>query len=1719
METLPSKTQELIKKMSTEYLVMKLTKADIDEETILKMSREQLMATWADLVAAGKDKPAGAGASKVVSPPAAAAAYYDPELEKQRLHFEMQKYEEEKAERLRLEAKSDANAERERLLREQEFSWQRSQAATASAWQKAQFDWQRATAEAEKTAQEQQFAWQREKEARERANRTSIAAQLKLFGDIVKNVAPKFPHDFADIPIFFESMEKLFDSVEVPVELRTKLLLPHLSERARSLLLRLDQKRQDNYVEMKAFLLNELQLTPFQFKSRFDNAKRLGDETWTLYCARLKNLLEYYCRSRTVGCDFDKLCSLLVADRVKAVLPQPCLNFILTAEATEPALAFTCDKIANMADVYHTTHTYDGKPRVAAGGENGNRSMSKTEYMGDNKGPVNNQVTNGNHVSSETRVKTPSSKPFSTGASNATSTNIRCFQCNQLGHTRKQCSSRVQGNSSYPARKVITSARVQAYSIDDIPNVSVTPVTSEFCIEKDQSRSTRDVIDSGDECTGGLNSVCMTPRTDRTAAGRPAANTSSTGGEAVGLESRDVLFSAATSNKRNNRCDRNTRIFYPSNIESNESQNVCSSAVMAESLQSPQSIADNIATLKYVKVAIDGIDHSLNALNDSGSQINLIRRSIIPENKMQTVGRIAIRGAFGDAIQTDVALLSIKPAVSDNNEVNIAPPVEVMFAICDELNERIILTSDTVNKLELLKQYNVLKIPDSVVAMTSVVDDEVDELSGSSDDDVIPLDGSTDYIASTVQDSSIDRMITTSSQPDMDSQMRSADYVTLRNEQITDPSLSKYWDMARDNQKNGFYVQDGLLYRHGQVNGEKVTQLCLPSQRISAVLKIAHDMPFGSHMAVRRTNDRIAMSFFFPGQRARVKDYCLRCETCQLFAPARRSDLNVIEPIPRDAPPFGHLVFDCIGPFSGSGRYKYGFVITDLNTRFPMAYALTNISAKKICDCLIEYFSIFSMPTVIHCDMGTNFTSNLTQLLLTRLGCAPRFNSSYHPQSSGLVERTNATLKTIISKLASSFPRSWESIVPFALWSLRTSVNETLGTSPYRAAFGRTPIGPLQILSDTWVGKRELPLDLAKHPSEYLKEVEEKLRIGQEYAEKHAVKAQKRYADYYNSKSSNKQFEVGEQVIYLTRNSNQKMFSHWLGPCLILRKKSPHSYVIDVDGVHRSVHVNHLRKFHPSISEVKVNNCSMIFDSDEDFGRIVSVENGPRVVDGRLNDDLNSSFGDKYKLVSHHPLPSSVIADEQLSHLSPSQRQELCELLDSYAECFSDKPGFCSYFEHHIEISKDFKPKRLREYRIPELLKAEVQRQIDELAADGFIVPSVSPMASPLVCVLKGKDGSGGVRLAVDYKYVNSFTQNDAYIMPNLDDLIHKIGSANFITTTDCRSGYWQLSVKPEDRWITAFAYDGGLWEWTRLPFGLRTSGNTFVRCVQMILNPVKDFSFSFVDDLSVGSHNWNHHMIHFRAFLTEIRKSGLTLNIKKCSFAKPEVKFIGHVIGSGRHRPDERKLDTIMDLSRPITKRDVKRMLGFFSYFRAYIPNAAELTHVLSNLITNDKPARVVWTETEDIAFQQLKQALCDCTRRNLYTIRYGEPFGVHVDSSKYAVGACLMQWNEDGTERPISFASSKLTGSQLSWAAVEKEAYAVVWALNKFRTWCFGVPIVIYSDSNPLTYLTSNATKSAKLTRWSLALQEYNYTFKFRRGTLNVVPDFLSRPCGEME
>jgi len=200
-----------------------------------------------------------------------------------------------------------------------------------------------------------------------------------------------------------------------------------------------------------------------------------------------------------------------------------------------------------------------------------------------------------------------------------------------------------------------------------------------------------------------------------------------------------------------------------------------------------------------------------------------------------------------------------------------------------------------------------------------------------------------------------------------------------------------------------------------------------------------------------------------------------------------------------------------------------------------------------------------------------------------------------------------------------------------------------------------------------------------------------------------------------------------------------------------------------------------------------VDTCALVYDRDEDFGQIEAVDPLP---------------GDSVPLAKL--LPSQKIDPDELAHLTEVHRVELLVVLDRYPECFSETPGFCTFAEHEIPITSDFKPRQMKAYKVPIRIKPEVERQIQELLRLGFIQPSQSEMASPLVCVMKGKDGKNGVRLAVNYHYVNNYTIGDAYPIPDVCDVIQRIGGAQYISTFDAKSGCWQTPVQEEHRWLTA---------------------------------------------------------------------------------------------------------------------------------------------------------------------------------------------------------------------------------------------------------------------------------------------------------------------------
>jgi len=153
-----------------------------------------------------------------------------------------------------------------------------------------------------------------------------------------------------------------------------------------------------------------------------------------------------------------------------------------------------------------------------------------------------------------------------------------------------------------------------------------------------------------------------------------------------------------------------------------------------------------------------------------------------------------------------------------------------------------------------------------------------------------------------------------------------------------------------------------------------------------------------------------------------------------------------------------------------------------------------------------------------------------------------------------------------------------------------------------------------------------------------------------------------------------------------------------------------------------------------------------------------------------------------------------------------------------------------------------------------------------------------------------------------------------------------------------------------------------------------------------------------------------------------------------------------------------------------------------------------------------------IPWNESQTQAYEELRQAMC--SPPVMMAPRWGQPFYLQTDACGVAVGCCLGQWDTEGGEHPVAYASQKLTKTQSQWATIEKEAYAVTWALQKYRSVIFGADITVYVDHNPLTFLVESAPKSAKLTRWMLALQEFNIKLEYKRGqTVHQVADCLSR------
>ncbi|GFT19493.1 retrovirus-related Pol polyprotein from transposon 297 [Trichonephila clavipes] len=264
--------------------------------------------------------------------------------------------------------------------------------------------------------------------------------------------------------------------------------------------------------------------------------------------------------------------------------------------------------------------------------------------------------------------------------------------------------------------------------------------------------------------------------------------------------------------------------------------------------------------------------------------------------------------------------------------------------------------------------------------------------------------------------------------------------------------------------------------------------------------------------------------------------------------------------------------------------------------------------------------------------------------------------------------------------------------------------------------------------------------------------------------------------------------------------------------------------------------------------------------------------------------------------------------------------------------------------------------------------------------------------------------------------------------MQNARVLLFEIAQARFISVLDLTKGYWQIPVKDEAKPLTAFVTHSGHYQWKIMPFGMcEKCWDTSQKSMDNALLLHRKYCCSCIDDVAICSTTWDEHLDHIAKVFKSLQEVGLKVNLKNCAFGRKSVKFLGHIVGPGKHSLDPEKVEAIRKLSRPTTKSEVRSFLGLTSYYRDYIPNFSQLVLPLTSLTKKNILKDIPWESSAEDSFVRLKEELAKML--SLHTPDLSRPFLLFTDASATAIGACLAQHNDHMEEMPIAFFSKKLT------------------------------------------------------------------------------------------
>lgn len=462
-------------------------------------------------------------------------------------------------------------------------------------------------------------------------------------------------------------------------------------------------------------------------------------------------------------------------------------------------------------------------------------------------------------------------------------------------------------------------------------------------------------------------------------------------------------------------------------------------------------------------------------------------------------------------------------------------------------------------------------------------------------------------------------------------------------------------------------------------------------------------------------------------------------------------------------------------------------------------------------------------------------------------------------------------------------------------------------------------------------------------------------------------------------------------------------------------------------------------------------------------------------------------------------------------HLNEEEKCNLINVCSEYADVFyveGEQLTFTNQIKHSINTI-DENPVFSKTYRYPYAHREEVQNQIQSMLRQGIIRPSTSAWSAPIWVVPKKSDASGKVkwRLVVDFRKLNDKTVDDKYPIPNIVDILDKLGRCQYFTTLDLASGFYQVEMDPKDIHKTGFNVERGHYEFLRMPMGLKNSPSTFQRVMDNVLQGVEN-SLVYLDDILVFSTSLQEHIINLKKVFQRLRETNFKIQMDKSEFLKHETPFLGHIITPEGVKPNPDKIDAVLKYPIPKTAKQIKAFLGLLGYYRRFIPEFAKITKPLTACL---KKGSKILLNTEYInCFEHCKTLLTNDPI--LVYPDFTSEFTLTTDASNFALGAVLSQ-GPANSDRPIAYASRTLNDSEVNYSTTEKELLAIVWATKYFRPYLFGRRFKIVTDHKPLQWLMNLKESNSRLTRWRLKLAEYSYSITYKKGAANTNADALSR------